>query len=675
MLILLTEHEKGMALVRPGEFLGDKFGAYKAACDFAGVTYQKKLKGSIASPEAIVRLVAALKEREFRVDVDPALGARLAEDANKARAVGAAAGERAMSAVRRAEALNLRLYDFQVEGVGVLAAHPRFVLGDRMGLGKTIQEIMCWADDVAALIVVPGSLKYNWKAEIEKWRPDLRVRVLSGRGSFQWPEAGEVVILNYDILPEDSGTCPWPVHVVADEAHALKSAKAQRTVRFREMARRAREAGGGTHLLTGTPILNRPGEFFQLLAAADLVRDFCTGWMEFCRLFRGRRGAFGGFTFGDPLPEVVERMRRVMLSRKREEVLPDLPTKTYGVREVDIAATDRRELDRLVEEMREQGVDLDAVLREAGETAGATIDFATASRLRRVLATAKIPAVLAIAEEYEEQEEPLVVFSAHVDPVVALGRRPGWATVTGGQDSKLTNQIKEDFQAGRLKGIALTTQAGGTGLTLTRACHLVFVDLLWTPELNEQAADRVCRIGQTRGVTITTLVADHETDRHVARVIAPKVSLIERSTLAAAVVKAPDMMGDLAAGLEGLAKLDRPADLAALPAEGCLPTAAPLPQAAPAPARWRPAETAVERWAVDVLFTVAGMDGDHAAKVNGVGFSKMDGRFGHSLAQQLKATGKLAVKQWPLAVRLATKYRRQAGSPPPTVEEGINVEG
>jgi SNF2 family DNA or RNA helicase len=107
--------------------------------------------------------------------------------------------------------------------------------------------------------------------------------------------------------------------------------------------------------------------------------------------------------------------------------------------------------------------------------------------------------------------------------------------MSGAVNAATRTETVAAFQAGRLRGIALTIGAGGVGLTLTRSPHALFVDLAWTPADNSQAEDRVYRIGQTRGVTITRLIADHPIDQHVTRLLTVKQRTIAASVEASAV--------------------------------------------------------------------------------------------------------------------------------------------
>lgn len=122
----------------------------------------------------------------------------------------------------------------------------------------------------------------------------------------------------------------------------------------------------------------------------------------------------------------------------------------------------------------------------------------------------------------------MVVCSAHRAPIEALEGRDGWATIMGDTSPEERAEIVARFQAGELRGVGLTIRAGGVGLTLTKASHMIFVDLDWTPALNAQCEDRICRIGQqAQGLTYKILVSDHPLDLHVARLIVNKMGLID----------------------------------------------------------------------------------------------------------------------------------------------------
>lgn len=401
-----------------------------------------------------------------------------------------------------------------------------------------------------ALVICPASLKLNWAAEVRRWRPDLTPVVLSGRGSFRWPDEGEIVIVNYDLLPEgDSYSppgksyklpvptpgCPEGVTLVLDEAHYCKSAKAARTAAVKSLAAAVKGAGGRVWLATGTPLVNRPQELWTVLQIAGLAREAFGTWDQFVQAFGGRMGRFGYEWPTVPPTDVAARLRRVMLARTREAVLPQLPTKrrqNIPVNGLDAATL--RACDTALAALEAAGFTAEAVAQGVAAAQRTRIPFEALANARALLAAAKVPALLELVEGYEEANEPVLVFSAHLAPLDAVGSRPGWAKITGETPMAERQAIVERFQAGQLKGVAISIRAGGTGITLTRAAHEIFVDLDWTPAANEQAEDRAVRIGQTRGVLVQRLVATHALDERVLAILEQKAELIAHTVGAAA---------------------------------------------------------------------------------------------------------------------------------------------
>src|SRR5262249_62069270 len=126
---------------------------------------------------------------------------------------------------------------------------------------------------------------------------------------------------------------------------------------------------------------------------------------------------------------------------------------------------------------------LDGLWKEYADLLGADElpPFEKFSQVREKLARSRVKPMRGLVEQFEEQGEPLVVFSAHRAPVEALAGRPGWAVITGDTDPQARQAAVSAFQAGELRGLGLTIQAGGTGVTLTRAAGVVFVGLGGTP--------------------------------------------------------------------------------------------------------------------------------------------------------------------------------------------------
>lgn len=402
------------------------------------------------------------------------------------------------------------LFPFQVTGACFLQSKNRCLLGDEMGTGKTVQTLASLPKDQGILIVCPASLKFNWRDEAKRWRPDLTTVVLKGKGSFRFPNKGEMVIVNYDILPETETKPETAFVLVCDEVHLCKNYKAKRSKAVKSLAKIAAKTIG----LTGTPLMNRPFDLFGVLSTLHLEKEVFGSWIGFLRAFNASKNRFGGYEFGRVAPHVPELLRRVMLRRRREEVLPDLPKKSYTT--VTVEGLNKnlvKQLDKLYDECE--------LFLETDELP----PFEMFSKIRAQLAESRIDAMLEFVENHEEENIPLVVFSAHRAPIDALATREGWSTITGSTKAEERQDIVRKFQSGQLKGIGLTISAGGVGLTLTHAWKALFVDLDWTPALNAQAEDRICRIGQTKPCEIVRLVSDHVLDQHINRLIAEKIQL------------------------------------------------------------------------------------------------------------------------------------------------------
>lgn len=410
-----------------------------------------------------------------------------------------------------------KVFPFQREGVRFLRSQKNCILGDEMGTGKTVQALCSLDKNDAVLVVCPAALKYNWSDEIKKWQPDFVITILNGRGNFRYPTNGEIVIVNYDILPKDITNPTVPFTMICDEVHLCKNYKTKRSKAVQQLSKVSNKNIG----LTGTPLTNRPFDLYGVLSTLGLSYKVFGSFPNFLKLFNAYENKWGGYEFGTPNQIVPELLRRVMLRRRREEVLPELPKKSITNITVAIESKQlRKDLDEVYE-------NYESVL-DSMEGDDELPDFRDFSRLRAELAADRIPSMIELVENHEEEEIPLVVFSAHLAPINALSERDGWATITGSTKPENRQQIVRDFQAGKLKGVGVTIQAGGVGLTLTRAWKAVFVDLDWTPAWNSQAEDRICRIGQTKPVEIVRMVSDHVLDKHIHSLLAYKIDLFNK---------------------------------------------------------------------------------------------------------------------------------------------------
>jgi hypothetical protein len=688
--------------VKPQGFLGgDLFEKYRVAA--AGAAYRGTARASFAPVAQVAQISRRLVEAGFAVEASEEVraAAQIAADRHTEDTVSAA--DRTAEVDLRLRASGLALFPFQEEGVRWLAPLSGGILGDDQGLGKTIQVLTAIPQGAGpgVVVVCPKVAKGVWSREAARWRPDLQVTTLSGRGSFRWPEPGEVVVINYDLLPDEAQRqallegCPAGLTLVADEGHALKAGGGKRGSKrgqaFEALSERVRARGGRSWVVTGTPILNRPQELWALLRMVGMHLAVFGGWARFVRLMGGRTGTYGIVWTGAIDPEVPALLRRALLRREKRDVLTQLPQKIVEIVDVDVDAGSRRSLDRLQAEIMASGADVDVAGAVDAQANRGEVGFSELSKARETLARAKIPAVVDLVEELEEAGEPVVVFSAHRAPVDVLAAREGWAAITGDTSDNDRTEIVARFQAGELRGVAGTIQAMGVAVTLTRACEMVVCDPSWVPALNHQAEDRIHRIGQDRAVRIRYLRADHPVDRRHFAVAAVKCALVARSVGAAAVAQgavtaatidvsglapAPRATVDATAALDDL--LQEIADAAqrgdvakirkislqktawAIASRGLSISSASRSIGEDGEAR--DPRNAREMWTALALRQLAGNDEDRAQVENGIGFSKADVYLGHALCASLPHG--LTDLEWAVATHVCQHYPRQVGRPP-----------
>lgn len=509
--------------------------------------------------------------------------------------------------------------------IAVEAPDHLYVTRDYILTHNTLTVLAALPNNVPVLVIAPAVAKGDWRFQCKRWRPQLKMEVLEGRSSFRWSQPGEVLIVNYELLPDvhdregvkgrvchgkldpkpcrgckdvvrwlgrpgmpgskmissrDGHTdecdangnmlepldcpgchpfldaCPAGLVVVGDEAQYIKNAKATRTKRFRAIATRGREQGGRTWLVTGTPVENEPKELWAITKACGAAEEAFGSFSQFVKLFKGKKLQYGGYEWGLPGDEIRERLQRFMLRRLRRDVQPQLPVKTWGTYEIELDLSTIRQIDGLI---RASGKTVEQVvaLLEQKE-----IELQSMSAVRQALAVAKIPAMLDVVADFEEKDQPLVVFSAHRAPIDELRKRPGWVVITGDEDSEQKATNADAFQNGYVaeegepaiadkngvarlvgedgkivypRGIGLTIAAGGVSLTLIRAHYQLWVDRSWKPTANAQGEDRTVRLGQTRGTIITNIVAvNHPLDARVNEVLLRKAKLISASVDSAA---------------------------------------------------------------------------------------------------------------------------------------------
>jgi hypothetical protein len=412
------------------------------------------------------------------------------------------------------------------------------LLADDMGLGKTLQALCALPG--RTLVVAPTSVLYGWGEESERFRPALRRCLFHGPGRALDPQA-DVTFTSYALLRlerERLGAVAWDA-VVLDEAQVIKNPDSQAAEAARSLRARVRVA------LSGTPVENRLEEL----------------WSVFEFLNPGLLGSRADFEARLARPiaagdaEAAERLRRrirpFVLRRRKGDVARELPPRQELVVHVDLSEEERA----LYDAVRATTLpEVMARLREGGSVMAA---LETLLRLRQACchpalvpggrgeSSAKLEALLERLETAVAEGHKALVFSQwtslldRVEPALA---RAGIAFTRLDGSTRDRGAVVARFSDPEGPPVLLLSlRAGGTGLNLTRADHVFLLDPWWNPAVEDQAADRAHRIGQTRPVLIHKLIARRSVEEGILALQAKKRALaaaaLDEASLAAALTR------------------------------------------------------------------------------------------------------------------------------------------
>jgi len=592
--------------------------------------------------------------------------------------------EQAQTASRATDAVldvprpqGLEYLPFQRAGIAYALDRPATLIGDQMGLGKTIQAIGIFnavPSIKTVLIVCPASLRLNWFREFQKWttKPVEWYAVISGGKKTDWihAEHANVVIVNYDVLAKhrdriDERT--WDLLIV-DECHYVKNPKAARTraifgwkTKKGEIKQQPIKANRKL-FLTGTPIVNRPIELWPLVESIDpaglgksffaFARKYCDAKQEYVP----KAGMVWNFKGASNLSELQRLMReRFMVRRLKENVLADLPPKRRQIIELPAngAAGAIAEERRIYDQHREWIEDLEQRLAEA-EAEGREADvleygyrirqansvlFEEMSKARHEVALAKIPHVVEHLESALE-EGSVVCFAWHKDVAEQLAEPFGdrAAVMVGDTSMEERQRITDRFQAGELDLIVANMQVGGTGWTWTKSSHVVFAELDWVPGNLSQAEDRCHRIGQDESVLVQHLVLEDSLDATMAQTLIEKQIVIDKALDRKVETKQPKKVESVEVKKTG-EKVRQTKIEVTVEEEKDGPTKDQI--------------EAVR----EGLQRLAGVC-DGAMSLDGRGFNKFDSRFGKELAMNPE----WSPRQFEYALKFVVKYQRQLPS-------------
>ena len=441
-----------------------------------------------------------------------------------------AVGVKALKDIKEQLQLEYELFPYQELGVAFLETVPTrgAIIADAPGLGKTIQALawMSLHPELSAIIVVPASVKLNWARETNKWIPDRSVQVIMS-GKDEIDLSADVTVVNYDLLwklKDKLGELQAEI-AIFDECTYLKEAKAKRTKAAIFLGKLAKYVIG----LSGTPIINRPLEFFNMLNLIE-PNQF-PSWFKFgLRYCNGEHNGYGWqFNGASNTQELQSLIKPFIIRRKKEDVLTELPPKRREMLHIEMpgnirsdyiaAETDLMTTVRIIQTSQEDANDIHShALSKLG-------------LLRHLVGLAKAEVAKDYVKNLIQAGEKLLVFGHHHDVLDYLEdflkkEKIGYERVDGTTANKLRQPAVDRFQEDEDKLVFLTSTAMGMGVTLTAASNALFVERQWSPAIEEQMEDRIHRIGQQKACTVWYMQLESTIDERMATLVESKRELL-----------------------------------------------------------------------------------------------------------------------------------------------------
>lgn len=417
------------------------------------------------------------------------------------------------------------LREYQQQGLNWLQslrqAKLSGILADDMGLGKTIQTLAHLLLEKeagrltsACLIVVPTSLVSNWFEEAKRFTPELRALIFHGSDRHQDEfEDYDLVISTYGLIQRDKKRFLnyGFYYLILDEAQSIKNARTKTTQVILQLNAQHRLC------LTGTPLENHLGELWSLFHF--LMPGFLGGHKSFKQHFRT---PIEKYADAEKQTLLAERIKPFMLRRTKNEVAKELPEKTEIIIRVELAGKQRD----LYEAIR---MTMEKKVREAianlgiGKSQIMVLDALL--KLRQVCCdprllklpqaeiahgeSVKMTAFMELLQSLIEEGRRVLVFSQFTSMLEliehALNQKSyAYFKLTGKTTGRA--EIVRQFQEGLAPIFLISLKAGGVGLNLTKADVVIHYDLWWNPAAEDQATDRMHRIGQENPVFVYKLV-------------------------------------------------------------------------------------------------------------------------------------------------------------------------
>lgn len=401
-----------------------------------------------------------------------------------------------------------QLRSYQYLGVAFLLDSPAALLADEMGMGKTVQVLSALdrmrraSGGLKALVISPASVKSNWFREARRWAMGATVRVVQGNGSDRrvWYDLPvHILVASYDQVRLDFLLQPPTTQfdvVILDEAQRVKDPSSDTTLAVARIRRRF------TWALTATPLENRANDLETII-----------------RLLRP-----GSLPEKPTLPEIHEVLQGLFLRRKKIDVLPELPPIIDEDLRIDLLPQQRAVYEDV---WRGRGTYADSV----------THVLALITKLKQICnfdpesnTSGKLDALLDIVNAVRDESGKLLVFSQFVKTLQWLEPRLPIPTgiIHGEMPLDARQAVLDRFDNSEQPMCCLVSlRAGGVGLNIPTASHVVLYDRWWNPALEDQAVHRAHRFGRQDPLMVFRFLASDTVEERINEVLDAKRALFE----------------------------------------------------------------------------------------------------------------------------------------------------
>ena len=421
-------------------------------------------------------------------------------------------------------------------------AHYEFggILADDMGLGKTLQVIALFAEEERqgqSIVVCPTSLVLNWRNEVDKFAPHIRVLTIQGDAQtrkelIHHSQEYDVLITSYELLKrdieeyEDSQFC----YVIADEAQYIKNHNTQNAKALKRVRGKYRFA------LTGTPIENSLAELWSIF---DFVMPgYLFGYSKFKKQFESP-------IIKDRDPVIVERLQKFVapfiIRRLKKDVLKELPEKIETVMYSEMGTEQEKIYQAYLAQAK---TDFAQEIAANGYGKSQMKMLSLLTRLRQICchpglfledykgASGKLDLCLELIEDSTQGGHRILLFSQFTSMLSKISkeleaRKIPYMQLTGSTPAEKRMALVDEFNTGDTPVFLISLKAGGTGLNLTAADIVIHYDPWWNLSAQNQATDRAYRIGQKNNVQVFQLITKDSIEEKIQKLQERKKDLTE----------------------------------------------------------------------------------------------------------------------------------------------------